>query len=361
MRESGLGAAATFVVLVAFAAPAAAAGDEDIPRTASGRPDFSGHYDVATLTPLARPQAFGNKLFLTRDEAEQRVKQAALYRAATSQASDPDREAPPDGGDGSPGAAGNVGGYNSFWIDNGTDVFAVDGKFRTSIITDPKNGRHPPVTDAAKERRAARRGFWRANTGEAWWLERDGVGPYDDPELRPLAERCLLGFSSTAGPPMLPALYNNLKRIVQTEHHVMILIEMVHDARVVRIGGEHVPAGERRWLGDSIGRWEGDTLVIETTNFGDRTGLSGGTRDLRTVERFSAVDKDSLLYRFTVEDPNTWTESWSGEYVWPRTDTLLYEYACHEGNYALGNIMRGARLLEREAMAKAAHSSGAGE
>ena len=255
----------------------------------------------------------------------------------------------------------NVGGYNSFWIDNGTDVFEVDGKFRTSIITHPKNGRHPPQTEAARERNAARRGFWRANTGEAWWLERDGIGPYDDPELRPLAERCLLGFSSTAGPPMLPALYNNLKRIVQTEDHLMILIEMVHDARVVRIGGEHMPAEERRWLGDSIGWWEDDTLVIETTNFGDRTGLRGGTRDMRTVERFSAIDKDSLLYQFTVEDPNTWTESWSGEYVWPRTDTLLYEYACHEGNYALGNIMRGARLLEREAMAKAAHASGSGE
>ncbi|MYA07636.1 MAG: hypothetical protein F4060_07305 [Holophagales bacterium] len=351
MRASGLKVVVTLAALVGFVVPALAAGDEDIPRTASGRPDFTGHYDVATLTPLARPPAFGDNLFLTREEAEKRVRQAALLRAASSRDSDPDREAPPDGGDGSPGAAGNVGGYNSFWIDNGTDVFEIDGKFRTSIITHPKNGRHPALTEAARERSAARRGFWRANTGEAWWLERGGVGPYDDPELRPLAERCLLGFSSTAGPPMLPALYNNVKRIVQTEDHVMILVEMVHDARVVRIGGEHSPAGERRWLGDSIGWWEEDTLVIETTNFGDRTGLRGGTRDMRTVERFSVNDRDSLLYRFTVEDPNTWTESWSGEYVWPRTDALLYEYACHEGNYALGNIMRGARLLEEDALA----------
>ena len=360
MRDAGLKTAPILVAAAALAAPALTAGDEDIPRTASGRPDFTGHYDVATLTPLARPQAFGDELFLTREEADRRVRQAALLRAASEAASDPDREAPPDGGDGSPGAAGNVGGYNSFWIDNGTDVFEIDGKFRTSIITHPKNGRHPPVTDAARERFAARRAFFRANTGEAWWLERDGGGPYDDPELRPLAERCLLGFSSTAGPPMLPALYNNVKRIVQTENHVMILIEMVHDARVVRIGGEHMPAEERRWLGDSIGWWEDDTLVIETTNFGDRTGLRGGTRDMRTVERFSALDGNNLRYRFTVEEPNTWTESWSGEYVWPRTDALLYEYACHEGNYALGNIMRGARLLEQDALA-AAGSADSGE
>ena len=360
MREPELKALLAAAVLVGVAVPTLA-GDEDIPRTASGRPDFSGHYDVATLTPLVRPQAFGDELFLTREEADRIVRQAAARREATSQASDADREAPPEGGDGSPGAAGNVGGYNSFWIDNGADVFEVDGKFRTSIITHPKNGRRPPTTAAARERRAARRGFWRANTGEAWWLERGGVGPYDDPELRPIGERCLLGFGSTAGPPMLPVLYNNLKRIVQTEDHVMILVEMVHDARVVRIGGEHSPAEERRWLGDSIGGWEDDTLVIETTNFGDRAGLSDANRDLRTVERFSALDADRLLYQFTVEDPNVWTESWSGEYVWPRTDTRLYEYACHEGNYALGNIMRGARLLEEETLAKAAGGTDSGE
>ncbi len=361
MREPQRKAALALVALVGIAAPMLAAGDEDIPRTASGRPDFSGHYDVATLTPLMRPAAFGDELFMSREEADRRVKQAASLRAATSQASDPNREAPPDGGDGSPGAAGNVGGYNSFWIDNGTDVFEVDGKFRTSIITHPKNGRFPPVTEAVRERAAARRGFFRRNTGEAWWLEREGPGPYDDPELRPLAERCLLGFSSTAGPPMLPALYNNLKRIVQTEDHVMILVEMVHDARIVRIGGEHLPATERRWLGDSTGWWDGDTLVIDTKNFGDRVALRSATRDLHTVERFSPMGADHVLYQFTVEDPNVWTESWSGEYVWPRTDTLLYEYACHEGNYALGNIMRGARLLEEDAAAKAASSGGSGE
>ena len=145
--------------------------------------------------------------------------------------------------------AGNVGGYNSFWIDNGTDVFEVDGKFRTSIITHPKNGRFPPVTEAVRQRAASRRGFFRRNTGEAWWLEREGPGPYDDPELRPLAERCLLGFSSTAGPPMLPALYNNLKRIVQTEDHVPRgkLRARQHHARRPAAGGRC--RGQGRQLG----------------------------------------------------------------------------------------------------------------
>ena len=344
------------VVLAAAAAPLAAGSDEEIPRTSSGRPDISGHYNVGTLTPLARPQAFGDNLYLTREEADEIAERERERMQAEARVSDPNREAPPEGGDGSPGAAGNVGGYNAFWIDRGTDVFEVDGKFRTSIIIDPKNGRHPPLTDAARARFASRRGFFRANTGEAWWLEREGPGPYDDPELRPLAERCLLGFSSTGGPPMLPALYNNLKRIVQTEDHVMVLVEMVHDARVVRIGGEHVPASERRWMGDSIGWWEGDTLVVDTTNFADRPALRSATRDLHVVERFTPMGRDHLRYEFTVEDPNVWTAQWSGEYAWPRSDSLLYEYACHEGNYALGNIMRGARLLEQDALAGGADS-----
>ncbi len=348
-------------VLAAAAVPLAAAADEEIPRTPSGRPDLSGHYDVATLTPLVRPQAFGDNLYLTREEADRIAEEERERMQAEARVSDPDREAPPEGGDGSPGAAGNVGGYNAFWIDRGTDVFEVDGRFRTSIIVDPKNGRHPPLVEAARERLAARRSFFRANTGEAWWLEREGPGPYDGPELRPLAERCLLGFSSTGGPPMLPALYNNLKRIVQTEDHVMILVEMVHDARVVRIGGEHIPASERRWMGDSIGWWEGDTLVVDTTNFSDRPALRSATRGLHVVERFTPMGADHLRYEFTVEDPDVWTAPWSGEYTWPRTDAIVYEYACHEGNYALGNILRGARLLEEDALAASGGAADSGD
>ncbi len=330
----------------AVAAPAVAA---DIPRTSDGHPDLSGTYDVATLTPLQRPSQFGDNLYLTREEA-QAIEDAALARTrSSSEASDPNREAPPEGGDGSAGAAGNVGGYNSFWIDRGDDTFEIDGRFRTSIIVDPANGRRPPLTEEARERSQARRRPRRANTGEAWWLETGGQGPYDDPELRPNGERCLLGFGSTAGPPMLPVLYNNVKTIVQTPDHVMILVEMVHDARIVRMNSEHPSSEIRKWLGDSIGWWEGDTLVVDTTNFSTKA-VRGGSETLHVVERFTRVDKDTLTYEFTVEDPSRWATSWTGEYPWPATDTRLYEYACHEANYALGNILRGARVLEADTL-----------
>ena len=147
---------------------------------------------------------------------------------------------------------------------------------------------------------------------------------------------------------MLPVLYNNMKRIVQTPSHVMILVEMVHDARIVRMNSEHVSLDIRKWMSDSIGHWEGDTLVVDTTNFNDNPGMFRATRDLHVVERFTRQDDQTILYSFTVEDPNTWTEPWSGEYTWPVSENPVYEYACHEANYAMGNILRGARLLEAE-------------
>ena len=171
-------------------------------------------------------------------------------------------------------------------------------------------------------------------------------------ETRGLGERCLLGFGSAGGPPMLPVLYNNMKKIVQTPDYVMILVEMVHDARIVRMNQEHLPPHIRKWMGDSVGRWEGDTLVIDTTNFNDQPGLRQADRNLHVVERFTRLDSGRLLYRFEVEDPTMWTSSWSGEYVWPASPDRVFEYACHEGNYALGNIMRGARLLEADALTK---------
>ncbi len=321
----------------------------DIPRTTDGRPDLSGTYDVATLTPLQRPSQFGNELYLTPEQAERLAEMDRVRHAEDDEASDPNREAPPEGGDGSPGAAGNVGGYNAFWIDNGDQAFTVDGKFRTSIITQPVNGRLPEMTARGKARTAERRSRYRPNTGTAWWLNEKGPGPYDHPEMRPLAERCLLGFGPVAGPPMLPALYNNVKRIVQTDDSVMILAEMVHDARVVRMNAKHRPDHIRTWLGDSIGWWEGDTLVVETTHFKTKPALRSASENLKVTERFTLEESGNLLYQFTVEDPTIWTEPWQGEYPWPRSDTKVFEYACHEGNYALGNIMRGARLLEAEA------------
>ena len=345
------GVAATVLLVVAARMAWA-----DIPRTADGKPDLSGYYDTATITPLERP---GDDEFLSAESAESFAAERAKGLAEGSANQDPNREAPPVGGDGSAGAAGNVGGYDSFWVDPGERSVQIDGKYRASIIIDPPTGKRPPMTAQAQERRAERyRGYRRPNDGTAWWLETDGPGPYDDPEIRPLPDRCLLGFGSTAGPPMLSTLYNNHKRIVQSPDHIMILTEMVHDARIVRMNAEHAPADVRRWVGDSIGWWDGDTLVVDTINFNDTPSLGAATRDLHVVERFSRIDEDTLLYNFTVEDPNTWEGPWTGEYVWPQTDEPVYEYACHEGNYSMGNILRGARRLEREAMAAQSASTG---
>jgi len=311
-------------------------------------PDLSGTYNTATLTPLQRPRAFGDNLYLTQAEAEKLAAAEAALLTDGAKDSDPDRLAPPDGGDGSEGAAGNVGGYNTFWVDRGDSAIQIDGKFRTSLITTPTNGRRPPLTARAQTVLAKRfAGFGKKNTGTAWWMP--GAGPFDNHEQRPLGERCILGFGTTSGPPMLPVLYNNLKRIVQTKDHLMILVEMVHDARIIRYTDDHAPSDVRSYLGDSIGRWEGRTLVVETTNFNDTPGLYGASRDMVVTERFEKQDDGSLLYSFLVDDPATWKAPWGGEYPWPTTQDKVYEYACHEGNYALGNIMRGARRLEAEA------------
>ena len=333
--------------------------DAGVPRTSIGRPDLSGTYDAATLTPLQRPPELGNRLTLTEEEAAaiasgEQDTLGALFGIPSernAEGAPPPSEAPPVGGDGSTGAAGGVGGYNTFWMDRGTSAFRIDGQWRTSIITDPPSGRHPPLTAEAQARRAEAAAFYRENTGTAWWMIENGLdapGPYDDPEIRPLAERCLLGFSSTGGPPMLPALYNNLKRIVQTDNHVMILAEMVHDARIVRMDQDHAPPEIRSWLGDSVGHWEGATLVVDTTNFNDTPALGGASRNLHVVERFTRRDEATLLYQFTVDDPTVWTAPWSGEYVWPVTTDRVYEYACHEANYSFRGILGGARILEQD-------------
>ncbi|MDE0272759.1 MAG: hypothetical protein OXP11_16325 [Gammaproteobacteria bacterium] len=344
-----------------LAATLALGDGSDIPRTASGRPDLSGVYNVATLTPLQRPKQLEGQASLTDAEAEAIAERWRNYIAKDSAPSDPNRSAPPAGGTEFyipefEGAAGGVGGYNAFFVDVGNSSFKLDGAWRTSIIVDPPNGRLPPLSERGMARLTSSRERLQENTGTAWWVNQEN-GPYDDPEMRPLGERCLLGFGSTSGPPMLPVMYNNLKRIVQTEDTVMILAEMNHDARIIRIDGEHEPDSVRKWMGDSIGHWEGDELVVKTTNFRETTGLMLGSADLRVEERFSRIDQATLRYRFTVEDPN-WTASWTGEYPWPATDERVFEYACHEGNYALGGILRGARVLERDALAQQDGSSG---
>ena len=326
----------------------------EIPRTADGRPDLSGFYDLATLTPLERPREFGDNLYLSREDGERMIAtaKAAMDSLEAAKNDDPNREAPASGGDGNLAfGAGGVGGYNTFWIDRGESGIELDGRFRTSIIHEPSNGRFPPMTPGGQAILMKRfANFSAPNTGTAWWLAQDGPGPYDHPESRTTSDRCLSGFGSTGGPPMLPVLYNNLKRIVQTPDTVMILVEMVHDARIIRLNSEHVHPDIRKWMGDSIGWWEGDTLVVDTTNFNDTPGMYRATRDLHVIERFSRIDANTLRYSFTVEDPNIWTQPWSGEYTWPVTSDSLYEYACHEANYAMEGILRGARLLEHEAL-----------
>lgn len=325
----------------------------DIPRTSNGKPDLSGFYDIATLTPVQRPEELGDKLHITEAEALQVAQQVAETRQAALQESDPDRGAPKSGGDGTAGAGGGVGGYNDFWLDYGSNRFQIDGQYRTSIITYPSNGRQPPLTENGKLRMAVELQDFAFNSGTADWLDQgDGAGPYDNMEQRPLRERCLLGFGPAAGPPIHPSVYNNLKRIVQTDDYIMILAEMVHDARVIRMNAEHNPDHMRTWMGDSVGRWEGDTLVVETRNFLPTSGLPGADENLHVIEKFTRTDEKTLLYQFTVNDPTVWTDSWRGEYPWPQVEDKVYEYACHEGNYALGNILRGARLLEKERLAK---------
>ncbi|HLG57616.1 MAG TPA: hypothetical protein VI485_19895 [Vicinamibacterales bacterium] len=336
----------------AVARPATTAAASSIPRMPDGHPDLQGMYDLATLTPIERPA--GMAAVLTPAEAAKLEAQVAARRKTADDPSTADRTAPPVGGDGSTGAAGGVGGYNNFWLDPGSSYTVINGQKRSSIVVDPPTGRVPAMTAEARARLLAGR---TVRTSDQTQRENDpGLEPpgsYDNPEQRPLGERCLLAFGSSSGPPALPTyFYNNLHQIVQTRDSVMILTEMVHDARIVRMNAEHLPSSVRKWNGDSVGRWEGDILVVDTTNFTDKTRFRGATENLRVVERFTRLDAKTLLYRFTVEDPATWATPWTGEYAWPATTDQIYEYACHENNYALEGILRGARFREAEAAKK---------
>jgi hypothetical protein len=342
-----------FVRLLAFAGlglmmgPAAIGqGSRGIPRTPDGRPDLTGNYDANTLTPLERPEKFGRRRSLTDQEAAELLRTQATRNEEADKPSDPNRKAP---------KAGTLAGsYNDFWKSFGNRVVTIGGEKRSSIVIDPPNGKIPPMTAEGQARDEALGGL----AGRTDVLERRGETPngFDDPELRVNSERCLMGWGWTSGTPVLPNyLYNNLKQIVQTPTKVMILTEMIHDARVVRIGGKHLPSNVRTWLGDSVGHWEGDTLVVETTNFTNKTRFHGSSDKLRVTERFTRVDAETLLYHFTVEDPSTWAQPWTGEYTWVTSSERMYEYACHESNYALGGILRGARVQEAD---KAASQTG---
>jgi hypothetical protein len=295
------------------------------PRTADGHPDLQGTWTNATITPLERPKQFEGKA--TVGDAE-----AKVYEKA-----DADEFKKEDGASDGPllsafGSSG-VGGYNALFIDHGAELARVDGVKRTSLIVDPPDGKVPPLTPEARQRISAMmRSF----------------NNYESVKARPLSERCIVGFGSTSGPPMLPVLYNNTYQIVQTPEYVMILVEMIHDARIIRINGTHPPANVRQWFGDSIGHWEGDTLVVDTTNFNDKNTFRGSSESLHVVERFTRVGPGTILYRATLSDPTTFTKDWTLEYPFVATTGPIYEYACHEGNYAMTDILGGAREMEKK-------------
>jgi hypothetical protein len=357
-------AARTALALISLTAvPATAqtaktAAKSAVRRTPDGHPDLQGTYDLATMTPIERFP--GDPPVLTKEQAEKLQNAEAARRAVNATKLDPKRATLPVGGDKSQGKSffdilekaggGPVGGYDRLWLNQGTAYTMVDGQIRTSIVIDPPDGHVPPFNAAAKKRRANAFGLPTSDTGES---QDTGAttrrGEFDNPEQRPLSERCLLGFGSTSGPPALPDyFYNDLHQIVQTPDSIMILTEMIHDARIVRMNGQHLPKNIRRWMGDSVGHWEGDTLVIDTTNFTDKTRFRGATENLHVVERLTRIDDKTLLYRFTVDDPETWDRAWTGEMTWPATSQPILEYACQEGNYALGDVMRGARKQEAE-------------
>ena len=326
-RRPSVSTSFAVLLVAALFVPAAAAGQDEAsdawqaPRTADGRPDLQGVWDFRSLTPLERPEAIADQDVFTEEEAAQFTEErlAAL---------DKDQ----------PGPDGRIplsGGYNDFWWDYGRQL---TGDLRTSLVVDPPDGRLPELTPAGRERAAARRAA----------LGRDAHGPED----RGAFERCILGFN--AGPPMNPSAYNNNMQLFQTADHVVILNEMVHDARIVPLdGSDHVPDDVRQWSGDSRGHWDGDTLVIETKNFTAKTSFRGTGPGLHLVERFTRVEEGILLYEYTVTDPESFERPWSVAVPMQRNDLPVFEYACHEGNYGMLNLMVSARAEDaKKAAAK---------
>ena len=318
--RTSLSTVAAVVVIVSLSAVPAVA-QSDAPRTAWGQPDLQGVWDFRSITPLQRPERLENQEFLTEEEAAE-LEQAAVARDAAAW----DREARRTE------AGGNVGAYNNFWMDRGQKAV---GTRRTSLIVDPPNGRMPEQTTAAQQRAGVRRDYRREH-------------PADGPEDFSNGVRCILGFN--AGPPFTPSAYNNNMQLFQTPDHVVVVTEMVHTARIIPLDGSpHLPSNVQQWSGDSRGHWEGETLVVETTNHTDKTRWRGSTPDMRLVERFTRVDAETLLYEFTVTDPTTWTAPWTAAVPLLLNPEPMFEYACHEGNYSMGVMLAGTREEEKAA------------
>ncbi len=311
-----------------------------MPRTPDGHPDLQGNWNNATLTPFPRAKPAGanavnataRKMYqgpdFTADEVAQLEREAGNRVIRGAQPLDPDRPLL---------VSGRGLGSDDFYRERGTRVAVISGEPRTSLITVPLDGRMPPLTPEGQRRQQERREF------------RSHFGQYDHPELRPLGERCLI-LGSPTGPPMIPNVANNQNyTIVQTADHVMIHAEVMHDTRIIRFGEPNpLPEHVRPWFGDSWGRWEGDVLVVETTNIHPQQNLRGPhSEHVRVIERFTRFDEETILYEFTVDDPTTYTQPWGGEIPFRKVDHLLYEYACHEGNYSMAGVLSGARYQER--------------
>jgi len=330
---NGKAIVAFVAIAVAAMSTAQAQSKYKVPKNTYGQPDISGVWSNATTTPFERPREFADTLILSEEQAAKVQGRAEDYRAAGDTPTDPNAPPPSDGNT-------NLG-YNRFWTDPGTQVMRVDGKPRSSMITTTVDGRVPPRKAGAPKVVSRRELSEFSST----------AGPNDGPESRGLSERCVF-MQTTAGPVLRPVLYNNNYRIVQGKDSVAIMVEMIHDLRIVRIGGKHRNDGVRQWMGDSIGHYEGNTLVVETINYHPEQQFYGASDQLKVTERFTRMQPDRLLYQFTIEDPVVWDKPWGGEYeMWASPG--IYEYACHEGNHGLYGILAGARNEERKAAEKA--------
>ena len=314
-------------VVTLLSIAAGSVGAQTIPRTSWGQPDLQGIWDFRTITPLERPRSLSDQEFLSAEEAAN-LEQEVLARNADLAIRSAQRtevtESVDRGEEGAPGF------YNNFWLDRGTRTV---GTRRTSLVVDPADGRIPALTTEGQRVADERRADREAHPADSW-VDRSA---YD---------RCILGFN--AGPPITSGGYNQNLQLFQTQDHVVLVTEMVHTARVVPLDGRPpLPGDIRQWSGDSRGHWDGDTLVVETTNFSAQRGWRGTSANMTLVERFTRADDSTLLYSFTVNDPATWTTPWTAEIPMRLNDLTLFEYACHEGNHSMTGILGGARADER--------------
>jgi hypothetical protein len=373
---AGAMSAALLPTFASADAPSAAAkpGMTKVARTADGHPDLTGTWTNSTLTKLERDPKYGDNVLMPPAEAAKLEGDTKAYTAFRNKPSDPNvkiEDIPC-----SPGFVGTNCGYNAGWIDPGDTVMRVNGKPVTSFITFPANGRIPAFKAGARPTGALREAAGEgdapapaaapkieaaqanspsaavraaAAAGAARTAARGARGGPANPENLSLGERCIMSFGQSTGPVMQPQLYNNNYQFVQTKGQLAIEVEMVHDVRVIRFGAQHRTDGVRPYMGDSVGHWDGDTLVVETTNFPKAQALRGSWENLKVTEKFTRLSPTRMRYEFTVEDPTLWDKPWGGEYEFGPAKGQVYEYACHEGNYAMEGILAGARDEERMA------------